>query len=160
MRHIFLLDDNILYHAIRGVDQQDNPDDTAARLIQTIIKVCHSLVIHDVVRVRYIKILDRLKQERSRFLSPSYVFKQLLQRADKRTLQYDDLPALPAEVKVPRKDEYLVQAGLISHPIIVTADDKLRGAIRNQPALGLTALSPQEALDSMGENQGTKDPVG
>ena len=61
MRLSFLLDENILYHAIRGVDLHDRPDDTATRLIHAIVGACHSLVIHEVVRVRYIKILDRLK---------------------------------------------------------------------------------------------------
>ena len=160
MRQRFLLDENVLFHAIRGVDRHNNRDDTAARLIFTIVRVCFVIVIHDVVRVRYLRKLNELMGERSSFLAPTYVFNQLLKRADKRIFQYDELPSLPAGTAVPRKDEFLVQAALISRPIIVTADDKLRDSIRNQPALGLTALSPQEALDSMGENQGTKDPVG
>lgn len=147
MRHNFLLDDNIIYFAIRGVDRHDHPDDTAARLVQTIVKVCHSLVIHEVVRVRYLKILDQLRSKRSRFVSPTYVFKQLLQRADKRTFQYDDLPALPTVAKVPRKDEYLVQAALISHPLVVTGDEPLYDALKSQPGLGIEVLWPQEALE-------------
>jgi hypothetical protein len=146
VRHNFLLDDNIIYHAIRGVDRHDNPDDTAARLIQTIVEVCHLLSIHDVVRVRYIKILGKLKHERAPHLQPSYFFNQLLKRADKRILQYDELPSLPEGTKVPKKDEYLVQAALISRPLVITADEELYGAIKGQPVLGLEALRPHEAL--------------
>jgi hypothetical protein len=147
VRHNFLLDENILYHAIRGVDLHDQPDDTAARLIQTIVEVCHSLVIHEVVRVRYIKILDRLKREKSRFLSPMYFFNQVLKRADKRTFEYEPLRTLPEGCRdIPRKDEHVVQAALISWPLLVTADERLYNAIRNHPELGIEVLWPHEAL--------------
>ena len=66
---------------------------------------------------------------------------------DKRTLDYSDLPELPAGIKIPRKDEPIVRAALISLPIVVTADRPLREAIRAQPVLGLTALSTKKALE-------------
>ena len=146
MRLNFLLDENIVYFAIRGVDRHDNRDHTAARLIQTIVEVCHSLVIHDEVRVRYVKILGKLRHERAPSLEPSYFFSQLLKRADKRTFQYGDLPTLPAECNVPRKDEYLVQAALISRPLLVTGDEPLYNALKNHPELGIEVLWPHEAL--------------
>jgi hypothetical protein len=146
VRHTFLLDDNILYHAIRGVDRHENPDDTAARLVQTIIKVCHTFAIHEVVRIRYLRILDQLKKERSPYLQPTYFFNQLLKRADKRTFQYDDLPTLPKGCNVPRKDEYLVRAALLSLPLLVTADEPLYKSIKDNPGLGIEVLWPHEAL--------------
>jgi hypothetical protein len=97
--------------------------------------------------VRYIKKLNEVKGERSPFLSPSYLFNQLLKRSDKRILQYDDLPTLPEGCNVPRKDEYLVQAALISHPLLVTADRLLYDALKNQPELGIEVLWPDEALE-------------
>jgi hypothetical protein len=147
VRYNFLLDENILYHAIRGVDLHEKLDDTATRLILTIVEVCHSLVIHNDVMVRYLKILDKLKYERAYHLPPGYFFNQLLKRADKRTFQYDDLPALPEGCEdVPRKDEYLVQAALISRALLVTADERLHDAIRNHPELGIEVLWPHKAL--------------
>jgi hypothetical protein len=144
---IFLLDDNILYHAIRGVDRHDQPDDTATRLIQTIVAVCHSLVIHDVVRVRYIRILDLLKSEKPRFLSPTSFFRQVMNRAEKRAFEYHALPTLPEGcADVPRKDKYLVQAALLSHPLLVTSDEDLYNALKNHPELGIEVLWPHEAL--------------
>ena len=147
MKHNFLLDENILYHAIRGLDLHDQPDDTATLLVRTIVEVCHSLIIHEVVRVRYIKILNLLRRERSRHLSPTYFFNQVLRRADKRTFEYEALPTLPEGCSdVPRKDEYLVRAALISRPLLVTADELLFDAIRNHPELRIEALRPHEAL--------------
>jgi hypothetical protein len=147
VKYLFLLDDNILYFAIRGVDRHDNPDDTAARLVHTIVEVCHSLVIHDVMRPRYIKILERLRRERPSHLPPGYFFNQLLKRADKRTFEFEDLPPLPAGCNVPREDEYLVQAALISRPLLVTGDEPLYNALKNHPGLGIEVLWPHEALE-------------
>jgi hypothetical protein len=147
VRHNFLLDENILYHAIRGVDRHDNPDDTAARLIRTIVEVCHSLVVHDVVRVRYLKKLDELKRVRAPHLPPSYFFNQLLNRADKRTFGYDDLPPLPERCSdVHWKDRDLVRAAMISPPLFVTGDEPLYKALKNHPELGIKVLWPEEAL--------------
>jgi hypothetical protein len=58
-----------------------------------------------------------------------------------------DPPELPPGVNVPHEDEYVVRAGLISHPLVVTAEERLRKAINGYPVLGLTALSPAEALE-------------
>ena len=147
MRHQFLLDENILYHAIRGVNRFNETDDTAARLILTIVKVCHSLVIHNEVRVVYIRKLGELKHARPTHLPPTYLFSQLMNRADKRTFGYEDLPLLPEGCgDIPRKDRYLVQAALISHPLFVTADEPLYNALKNHPELGIEVLWPHEAL--------------
>ena len=148
MRHQFLLDENILHHAIRGVNRLEETDDTAARLILTIVRVCHSLVIHNDVRVIYIKTLGKLKQVRPTHLPPTYLFQQLLNRADKRTFGYEDLPPLPEGCDdIPRKDRYLVQAAMISHPLLVTADALLYTALRKHPELGIEVLLPHEALE-------------
>jgi len=148
VRHKFLLDENILYHAIRGVDRFEKTDDTATRLILTIVQVCHSLVIHNDVRAVYIRKLNELKLARPRHLPPAYLFNQVLNRSDKRTFEYDDLPELPEGCSdIPRKDRYLVQAALISHPLFVTADGPLYTALKNHPELGIEALLPHEALE-------------
>lgn len=148
MRHNFLLDENILYHAIRGVDRFDKTDDTATRLILTIVRVCHSLVIHNSVRAVYIRKLNELKQARSRHLAPAFLFNQVLNRSDKRKFEYEDLQELPEGCgDIPRKDKYLVQAALISHPLFVTADEPLYTALKNHPELGIEVLWPHEALE-------------
>ena len=155
MRHQFLLDENILHHAIRGVDRHEKPDDTALRLILTIVKVCHSLVIHNDVMVIYLKTLNKLKDVRPAHLPPTYFFQQLLNRADKRTFGYENLPLLPEGCDdIPRKDRYLVQTAMISHPLLVTADEDLYTALKNHSELGIEVLWPHEALERATERPG------
>ncbi len=151
MRHRFLLDENIIYHAIRGVDRHDNPDRTATRLILAIVKICHSLVVHNDILVRYVRILERLKHDRAPHLDPGYFFNLLFKRADKRTIDYDALPELPPDCMVPRKDEYLVRAALVSHPLLVTADEALYDAVKKNPELAIEVLWPDEALTRASE---------
>ena len=58
-----------------------------------------------------------------------------------------DLPAAAFE-GVPKEDDYVVRAGLISHPIIVTDEKPLRDSINErQDVLGLKAVTPAEALE-------------
>jgi hypothetical protein len=40
-----------------------------------------------------------------------------------------------------------VQAALISHPLLVTADEPLYNAVKNHPELGIEVLWPHEALE-------------
>lgn len=146
MRYHFLLDENILYHAGRFVDERNRPDETAAQLVRSVARICHRLAIHKVLLDKYWRILQKLQQERSSAPEAVSFINLFMKNVDKRTLDYSDLPELPPGVAVPRKDEPIVRAALISHPIVVSADRDLREAIRSQPVLGLTALSPREAL--------------
>lgn len=147
MRYSFLLDENVLHHAVKGVDQYDNPDETAGELIRALVRVCHTIAIHLVLYEKYLKHLQELFRVRPPHQEPLIFVNQLMKNAAKRTLEYSDLPELPAGVGIPRKDIPIVRAALISRPIIVTADGELRESIKRQPILGLTVLSPKEALD-------------
>lgn len=122
MRRKFLLDFNIIYHAARGVDRRDDPDESAERLLDFIARICHSVTIHISFLGKYSSLIEKLRAERPRHLEPINSIKQLLFNIDKRNLEYGDLPKLPAGVKVPTEDEDLVRAALISHPVLVTED--------------------------------------
>jgi rRNA-processing protein FCF1 len=152
VRYQFLLDENILYHAARGVDEHDRPDKTAADLIRSIARICHGLTIHQLLLEKYWRILQKLRQQLPSASQALFFITVFMKNLAKRTLEYDELPELPAGVRIPRKDEPIVRAALISFPIIVTADEELRDAIRNQPVLGLTALNAKEALDFVRKN--------
>ncbi len=147
MRYHFLLDLNILHHAVRGVDEHDNPDPTAGELVLAVARICHRITISTTLLQEYYNRLQALRWVRPRFLDPLFFINQLIKNSSKRALEFDDPPQLPPGVVIPQEDVSLVRDALVSHPIIVTADEELREAITSQPALGLMALSPKEALE-------------
>ncbi|MHB8653121.1 MAG: hypothetical protein ACYDA9_04495 [Terriglobia bacterium] len=147
MRYNFLLDVNILHHAIRGVDRQENPDATCAELIHAIVRICHAVTIHESLQQKYWSDLQELFRVRPSHLEPLFFINEVIRRSEKRELEYNPLPDLPLGVKIPTEDIDVVRAALLSRPIIVTADVELLDAVNTQPILGLRALNPKDALD-------------
>ncbi len=50
MKHKFLLNEMLIYPAVKGVGEKDYPDSTAAELVRLIGENCHTLVAHRVLR--------------------------------------------------------------------------------------------------------------
>lgn len=147
MKQNFLLDENILYHAVRGVDKHDNPDATSAELLDSIARICHRIAIHTTLLERYYGCIQKLRRERAPAFEPVKFITDFIKNTAKRNLEFGDLPELPEGVEIPEEDKLLVRASLISHPAVVTADSELREAIKAGPGLDLKALSPREALE-------------
>ena len=147
MKHKFLLDENVLYHYVKGVDAHDNPDSTATELILLIGKNCHSITIDSKLWQKYWTHLKLLQRERPKALEPLFFITQLMKNSAKALRETSDAPELPPDVVIPREDDHVVRAALISHPLVVTSDEELKDAINNQPALSLRALTLHEAIE-------------
>ncbi len=149
MRLTFLLDENVLYHAIRGVDRHDKPDTTAAELIESISRICHRILVHQCLLDRYNRALRKLRDYPPRSNEAQAFVVGLLHNTFKRgSVENCELPPLPPGVQIPSEDAEIVRAALISKPILVTNDSKLRDSvIAHSEALGLRAMSAQEALN-------------
>jgi len=147
VRQTFLLDENILYHAIGGVDKHDNPDSTAAELVVVIAEMCHVIFVHPKLIERYQIALKKLRQHPPRSEEAKFFINQLLYNSAKRTCEYGELPPLPAGVQVPSEDSDIVRAAMISNSAFVTSDSGLLNAIKNQPSLGVKAMDAREALE-------------
>ena len=148
MKHKFLLDENILHHAVKGVDTQDNPDSTATEFVLTFSKNCHSIVVNaGELLSRYYRHLRGLSKVRAPALEPVFLLREILHKLEKCEFEYVDPPELPPDVNIrQREDIHIVRAALVSHPLIVSAEADLRDDINSQPTLGLRAVTPQEAL--------------
>jgi hypothetical protein len=159
VRLTFLLDENILYHAIRGVDQHDRPDPTAAELIKAIATICHGIFVHQSLLDRYSRTLRKLREYPPRSLDAQNFIKQLAYNSAKQRWEYGDLAALPESVSIPEEDRDIVRAGLISRPIMVTHDSGLKDAINtHRDVLGLTVFNAREALELARSEQPENEP--
>jgi hypothetical protein len=147
VRLTFLLDENIVYHAIRGVDKHDQPDPTAQELITAIAKICHGISVHSCMNDRYQTVFKKLREHPARSSAAVRFLRELLHNSSKRAYEVAHLPILPQGVQLPREDEEIVRAALISRPVIVTADEELEDAVNNHyERLGLQALDAVKAL--------------
>jgi len=147
VKHRFLLDLNIVYHAVRGVDKHDNPDATCAELLLLIGQNCHKIVVNEYLFGEYLKRLRELFPTKAPALPPIYFLQQLLFKAEKFIQETGELPAIPPGVDLPREDVEIVRSALVSRPVIVAADDGLCNAVNEGRVLGLQAKTPKMALD-------------
>ncbi|MBI4443614.1 MAG: hypothetical protein HY649_09610 [Acidobacteria bacterium] len=147
MKHRFLLDENILHHAVKGVDAQDNPDQTATELVLTLAKNCHRIVVNGgELLSRYHRHVQTLSKVRAPALAPIFFVRELLHKLEKCELEYDDPPELPLGITIPEEDKHIVRAALVSRPFVVANDQDLVEAINNQRTLELRALTAQQAI--------------
>jgi len=148
VKHRFLLDENILYHAVKGVDRRDNPDLTATELVRTISRNCHGIVVNaGELMSRYYRHIQQLFKVRSPALEPVFLLREILLKPEKCELEYIDPPELPPDARIrQREDIHVIRAALVSRPVIVSAEPALVEDINSQPALALIALTAQEAL--------------
>jgi hypothetical protein len=146
VKHKFLLDMNILYYGVKGVDEHDRKDSTCAQLMLLIAKNCHSLTMSKTLIERYTEHLEWLRRKPEPALEPLFVMNQLILNAEKTVWELTDPPELPPNTRIPEKDDYIVRAALISRPWVVTCDNTLADAVNTQPSLNLRAIRPTDAL--------------
>ena len=148
MKHRFLLDENILYFAIYGVDEHDRPDRTSTELVRRIGANCHRIVVNNFLHRRYWVPINKALTEgrRPKAMEPVTFIVQLQMNSEKWSLELDDCPELPAGVAIPNEDIDIVRLALLAQAQIVTGDGRLRAAVNSAPVLGLRALTPSEAL--------------
>ena len=148
MKHTFLLDENILYLAVNGVDARDNPDLTATRLLAMIAKNCHKTVADKVLIQRYWEHFNALANAPRPVMPALFFITQFVKNCSKLNVEYSaQPPEIAPGVKIPSEDVHIVQAALMFSAIVITADEQLTTAINNAPGLGLRALSPSQAIE-------------
>lgn len=148
MKHRFLLDENILHFAIKGINEQGQADATSTELIKRIGANCHTTVVNRFLIERYWRHVTSMRIEPGRTfaLEPVTFIKQVLMNSEKLRWEVEDPPPIPAGVLVPAEDVEIVRLALVAHTRIVTGDQDLRNAVNASPALALEAVTPAQAL--------------
>lgn len=146
MKQTFLLDENILYLAIKEVDEHDRPDTAAAQLLVLVARNCHRITRDYQLEKRYYRHIEGLIGGGKFHHEALSFITEILRNSAKSLIETQQAPELPEGIVIPREDTHIVRAAMISHPLIVTADAELKDAINSQPVLELQALTPREAI--------------
>ena len=154
----FILDENVVILAQRGLDESDAPSLVCSDLVQRIIEICHTIVVDDAL---WDKLVDQLYR-------PGYHNPQLgpqLMRVLWNALTIPEkvaglgrtAPTFGEEADIPpgsRDDAHIIRLAVASQAILVTTDGSLREDLASsgiQSTYGLTVVSPEEALMSLHE---------
>ena len=152
----FILDENIVILAQRGLDEYDNPNLDCAALVHQIIDICHTIVVDDTLWDRFDEQLNHLAYQPA---GQGPVLLRVLWNALARPGKVDGLghtaPPFNDEGSIPpgsSDDTYLVRLAVETGAILVTTDRPLREDLQTsgiQSAHGLTVVSPEEALETL-----------
>jgi hypothetical protein len=136
----------VIYHAIKGVGDGD-PDPTSGELVRLIGENCHTVVADNELAERYSRAVKELLSIPSLLYKTTELLCDVIYNSSKFVVEASPAPELPPGVRAPRGDEYVLKAALISHPIVVTADEKVLRDVNSQSVLGLRAVTPRDALE-------------
>jgi hypothetical protein len=150
VKHRFYLDIMVLYFAIKEENAKREHDETCAKLIQLIGQNCHRVVVDRTTNEKYNSHLSELFRM-PKYQTPAALFlANVVYNSAKFVIESTEAPDIPAAAVggIPKEDRYIVRAGLISHPIIVTDEEDLRDSINERhDVFGLKAITPAEALE-------------
>ena len=149
----FILDENVVILAQRGLDEYDNPSPVCSDLILQIVDICHPIVMDDVLLV---KIFDQLNHPGYhhpelgpfliRILSDALTIPEKVDGLGHTAPSFDEEGLIPPGSE---DDTYLVRLAVESGAILVTADGALRDDLVScgiESTHGLTVVSPEDAL--------------
>lgn len=153
MKYHFVLDENLLYLGIKGVDERGNKDTSTAQLLLSILKNCHKIVVDKELNRRFkrhLKALEKISRSESVIPGMDIFIRNLLQNKDKIIWHFLELEPAPDEPSIPKEDIHIVRIGYHFKAKVITADKELAEAISDSETLeknGVTALSPRDALE-------------
>ena len=151
----FILDENVIISAQTGLNHRDEPDPTCSNLVNSIIRICHTIVIDVALYGKYLQQLNQRRHRPTTFGTP---MQPVLSSAIRVTGKYDrfdraSAPPFDGEETIPQgsQDDVQVSVRLAvqTKATLVTADGPLREHLAASDLEELRALhvvTPQEAL--------------
>lgn len=144
----FVVDENIIYHAINGVDHQNNTDTSSALFLELLAKNCHKIYWEKRMIQKYLKIIGKIKRERKPNPVPKFdlLMNQILLNQSKYTWVENEVPVLDDQTGVSSEDIFLIENSLHSGFPIVTNDGTLKEEIAAKENLNIEILTAKEAI--------------
>ncbi len=153
MKHKFIVDENIFYCAIRGVDECDGIDTSSARFLAYLLKNCHKIYLDKECN----KLFEKTIQNKLEIISKTepilpeidLLIQNMVHTLEKIIRDYTESSQFPDEEKIPRKDVFIARCANHFSATIVTLDREFRDAVNAHAFLkqnGIKALHPKEAI--------------
>ena len=151
----FILDENVLISAQTGYNDREKPDPTCSNLVNSIISICHTIVIDVALYARYLHQLNQQRHQPTNFGARLLPVLVSAIRIDGKYDRFDRASASPfeGEESIPQgsQDDVPVSVRLAvqTRATLVTTDEALREHLASsgiQAKFGLLVVSPQEAL--------------
>jgi hypothetical protein len=140
----------VIFFAIKEENAQQQRDKTCANLIELIGQNCHCLVVDKTMNQKYDSRLSEFFSQPQYQTQTALFLANIIHNPQKFVIETSAPPEIPPGIvgRIPHEDRYVVKAGLVSHPTVVTDERSLLNAINdNHALLGLRAISPAEALE-------------
>ena len=149
MKRKFIIDENIIYHAARGINKHDEESFDALYFLKELTKNCHKIILEKQLIEKYMKILSVLKEEANVYPIPhvDVFFKDILYNKEKWEQVTEEISTIEDNKNIPAEDQFLIEIGHHLSIPIITNDYNLIEDINNAPDLEITILNPVEALD-------------
>jgi len=159
MKHKFIVDENIFYCAIRGVDEYDNRDTSSARFLAYLLKNCHKICLDRECNKRFEKTiqtkLGNISKTEPVLPEIDLMIQNIIHTSEKIIRDFSNSGEFPDDEKIPRKDLYLARCANYFSAKVVTLDMEFRGAINANSFLkerGIEALDPKNAIPIVKNN--------
>ena len=126
----FILDEDVIILAQMGTDHRGNPSTACFDLLAEIVRICHPILVDDVLWARYLHQLNQ-PEHQGPGTDPQFRFilRNALRIPDKISGHGHTAPPFTEEDTIPagsQDDAYLVRIAVETRAILVTTDIPLR----------------------------------
>ena len=153
MKYKFIVDENIFYCALRGVDEHDNKDFSSAKFLAYLLKNCHTIYLDKECNRRYERtiknIFEKIPKNESILPEIDRLIQNIFHTSEKIIRDFSGSLQFPDEGSIPRKDLYIARCANHFSAKIVTLDKDFREAVNVHGFLkpnGVEAVHPKDAI--------------
>ncbi|MDD5472933.1 MAG: hypothetical protein PHU34_02170 [Candidatus Methanoperedens sp.] len=153
MKYKFVVDENIFYCAIRGVDEYDKKDTSSARFLAYLLQNCHKICLDKKCNKRFEKTiqikLGKISKTEPVLPEIDLLIQNIVHTSEKITRDFSNGGQFTDDERIPRKDLYLARCANQFSAKIVTLDRDFREAVNAHESLkqnGVEAVHPKDAI--------------
>lgn len=153
MKKVFVVDENVIYHAARKVNNRDEPDEASSVFLNQLAENCHKMILEKRIINKYFQIIDRLEREQNIFPIGNFskFFHSVVKNREKWIQIPGEIPKLEDAGGISTEDVFLVENSNYSGRPIVSNDETLINELSVKENLDIEILTAKEAISLVSE---------